>query len=149
MRESLLALSLSVFVHGTAAAAIITECGSSSGHEYFFPGTIVPKDKSGWHKGAISSGQIILLIESGKPRLIFRDAAGMIDTASEGAITQILGRKNGVVAVLIIYPGGAVENYLFRLDESGAGELVYGTFKWGGIIQKAAMFRAECRSPAR
>ena len=136
-------------IGGVAKAGIVTECGASIGHEYFVPSPLVERKDSGWTKAAISKGQIILILDKDKPRLILKHAGGMSDTVSDGAIVHLLENSPGIVAIIVIWPGTAVENYIFSVDKDGIGELVWGTFRFSPIITKGSVLRAECRAPGR
>lgn len=129
-------------------AEVITRCGASQGYAYYFSGGYVPADKSGWTEDTISPGSLSLTINGEEVDLIFSDASGIAKSSkAEGATVQLLAAQEaGTIIVISAYPGGALEHYFFRLNESG-GEVIWGSLKWNGMVDKSSLYRAECRAP--
>jgi hypothetical protein len=52
-----------------------------------------------------------------------------------------------VISLLVIYPSDTVlvaETYTFHLDEERSGIVAWTTTKAGGLVDKAAVYKAEC-----
>ncbi len=129
---------------------IVTRCGSASGHSFFFPGGVVSLDESGWEKDTISSGQVLLIYNGGKPDIIFADATKQITSArGEGAtVIEVEGSPAGLRLILVVYQGyGTIEHYLFGLDENGSGKLAWGTARAHARLSKSSLYTANCQAP--
>ena len=128
----------------------VTRCGSSSGMGFFFPGGFVPSDQTGWQKDTISSGQILLIYDDGKPDIIYTAARDRIQSArAEGAtVVEVDGGPPGFRLILAIYHGeGTIMHYLFGLDEDGAGAVAWGTIRANASITKSSLYTASCQAP--
>lgn len=128
----------------------VTLCGSSSGMTFYFPGGIMPSNKTGWQKDKISSGQLLLIYDGGKPDIIFTDATKQIQSArGKGAtVIEVDGGPPGYRLILAVYPADAtIEHYLFGLNEDGSGTVVWGTIRANALITKSSIFTASCQAP--
>ena len=128
-------------------AATITRCGESTGWAWFFAGPAVPSTSAGWQKDAITNGDISLIFDGQEPDIVTTDTAGTRSVRAAGATTMALPGAPGFTLILVVYPAGAVEHYLFRLDDKGRGSVVWGTSRSGGTIQKSSLMAAQCRTP--
>ena len=52
---------------------------------------------------------------------------------------------NRTTLIMVYYPAGALEHYLFQLDSNGAGRVVWGTAKAAGPIVANKLMIADCR----
>jgi len=107
----------------------------------------VPENEAGWTEDGISDGQIILTRDEEKFDLIFSDASGKTSSArGQGGSVYTL-RVNPLISLLVIYPPDIVsvaETYTFHLDDDGKGTVAWTTTKAGGLVDKAAVYKAEC-----
>ena len=142
---ALVLVSLAVSVR----AETITRCGASLGYGYYFVGRFVPQNKAGWDEDAVSKGGFLLIVDAGdEPDIITTDVAGTRSSRADGAlITFIPGTKSGFKMVLLVYPTGVVEHFLFQLDRAGNGSVAWGTVRGAGMLQKSSLFVAKCRAP--
>ena len=148
----LIALFLLLTFISQAYAGVITSCGGSRGYAYFFPGGLVPSDQEGWQPDKISKGGIILTMDGAKADVIIRDARDRTKSVKEdGAIVEVLhvnpsaGLINGTILIMVYYPAGALDHYLFQLDKMGAGRVVWGTAKAAGPIITNKLMVADCK----
>ena len=148
----LIALFLLLTFISQAYAGVTTSCGGSRGYAYFFPGGLVPSDQEGWQPDKISKGGIILTMDGAKADVIIRDARDRTKSVKEdGAIVEVLhvnpsaGLINGTILIMVYYPAGALDHYLFQLDKMGAGRVVWGTAKAAGPIITNKLMVADCK----
>lgn len=67
---------------------------------------------------------------------------------ADGALAIFVpGTKSGFKLVLLVYPAGTVEHFLFQLDRAGNGTVAWGTVRGSGMLQKSSLFVAKCRAP--
>ena len=128
---------------------IITRCGKSSGHSFFFPSGLIP-GQSGWTEDKISDGQILLVYNSGNPDIIFSDATKQIQSALGGGafVFEVEGGPPGFHLILSVHGGkGTIEHYLFGLDKNGNGTLAWGTVRSSALWSKSSLYTASCQSP--
>ncbi len=132
----------------SARAEIITRCGASSGQGWYFASPFVPQDEVGWNEDAISKGGFLLIVDDDKPDIVTTDVAGTRSSRADGALAIFVpGTKSGFRVVLLVYPAGTVEHFLFQLDRAGNGTVAWGTVRGGGLFQKSSLFVAKCRAP--
>ena len=122
------------------------------GNAYFFPGGLVPSDQEGWQSDKISKGGIIFTMDGEKADIIIRDALDRTRSVKEdGAIVEVLhvnpsaGLLKGTILIMVYFPAGALEHYLFQLDKMGAGRVVWGTAKAAGPIITNKLMVADCK----
>jgi hypothetical protein len=131
-----------------AFAAVITSCGASQGYGYYFQGGIVPTDQEGWQPSKISKGGIIFTMDEDNADIILRDATNETRSVKEDkALVKVLHVEPlaGTILVMVYYPKGALEHYLFQLDNAGAGKVVWGTAKAAGPIITNKLMVANCK----
>jgi len=130
-----------------AQASTITRCGASKGFAWYFESGLVEKRKTGWTKDGVSKGDITLVRDGDEYDIIFTDATGGTSSAkANGAEVLFLGGTRPFV-ILEAYTktqGLSVFTYTFDLDDHGAGQVVYSATKLNGLINKAAIYKAEC-----
>jgi hypothetical protein len=129
-------------------AEILTRCGASEGTAYFFPGPAVPREKSGWSADKITDGEILLSVEGNeKVDIIYKDVTGMRTLAGEGFHLFAFSGDDALLVVAIHPAGPTLEHFLFRLDGSGRGVVVWGTARAGALLQKSSLMTAGCAKP--
>ena len=148
----LITLFLFLIISSQAYAVVITSCGGSRGHAYFFPGGLVPSDQEGWQSSKISKGGILFTMDGEKADIIMRDALDRTKSVKEdGAMVQVLhvnpsaGLLKRTILIMVYYPAGALEHYLFQLDKMGVGRVVWGTAKAAGPIISNKLMVADCK----
>ena len=148
----LITLFLFLIISSQAYAGVVTSCGGSKGYAYFFPGGLVPSDQEGWQSDKISKGGIIFTMDGEKADIIIRDALDRTTSVKEdGAIVEVLhvnpsaGLLKGTILIMVYFPAGALEHYLFQLDKMGAGRVVWGTAKAAGPIITNKLMVADCK----
>jgi len=131
-----------------ASADVVTVCGGSKGYAYFFPGGVVPPDDEGWGPSQIPKGQIIFTMDGEKPDIIIKDALNVTRSVKEHkALVEVLhaDSEKGTILIMVFYPAGALEHYLFQLDKKGTGRVVWGTAKATGPIITSKLMVADCQ----
>lgn len=128
-------------------AATITRCGESQGYGWYFAGPVVPSNKAGWQKDGITGGDLTLIFDGDQPDIVYTDAAGTRSARASGATALSINGAAGYRLIVVLYPAGAIEHYLFNLDAKGNGTVVWGTARSAGPIQKSSLFVAKCRAP--
>jgi hypothetical protein len=144
---SLLAIIYFLVFCSNVSARVVTSCGGSQGYGYFFPGGVVPAGEEGWKPDKISTGGIIFTMDEEKPDIILRDASNATRSVKEeNALVQVLhiDSSKGTILVMVYYAAGALEHYLFQLDEQGSGRVVWGTAKATGLIISNKLMVANC-----
>ncbi len=144
----LIALFLFLTFGFQVSAGVVTSCGGSKGYAYYFQGEVVPADKEGWQPDQISTGGILFTLDGEKADIILKDASDRTRSVKEdGAFVEILhiDSLNETIIVMVFYPAGALEHYLFKLDKQGAGKVVWGTAKAAGRIVKNSLMVADCK----
>ena len=132
----------------SARAEIIARCGASSGQGWYFAGPLVPQGESGWSEDALSKGGFLLIMDGDEPDIVTTDVAGTRSSRADGAhVMFVPGTKSGFRVVLLVYPAGTVEHFLFQLDRAGNGTVAWGTVRGAGLLQKSSLFVAKCRAP--
>ena len=140
----LIAIALLIYVNEGVAQETITECTGLVGKTYHLPGFAVSESESGWRDDGIKDGRFILSEKDGKP--IVRFESGNQSVTSEGGGALAVYLSSNVVAVL--YPGtGTAEIYLFKLDETGAGYVLYSKTKSNMFFDTARVFVGVCAPP--
>ena len=145
--ELILVSALLVAMISVGHAATITRCGELSGFGWYFAGVAVPASKEGWQKDGMSGGDIMLIFDGDKPDIVYTDTAGTRSARASGATAMSLGAAPGYRLIAVLYPAGAIEHYVFKLDATGNGTVVWGTARAAGAIQKSSVYVAKCRTP--
>ena len=135
-----------------AYAEVVTSCGGSRGYVYIFPGGLVPSFPGAWKSDNIPNGGIIFTFDGEKADIIIRDATDITKSVKEGgAIVEVLHVNssadllNTTFLIMVYYPAGALEHYLFKLDENGVGKVVWGTAKAAGPLITNKLMVADCK----
>jgi len=135
----------------SALGEVVTRCGPSEGYAYFLNGPLVTADQSGWSKDGVSKGGIELVRNGREFDVIVTDTIGTKSMKGEGfIIVPVPQSSQSAITTLITFhqDTGVVEHYMFQLDPSGNGTLVWGSVKGGGaLIQKSGVYRSACRAP--
>jgi hypothetical protein len=138
-----------VQVH-SAAAGVITQCGASSGVTYYFEGGVIGADKAGWKKdgchwqfraGCNADKREADIIYQAPPPI------GPSSYRAEGAtVTVLTGGAPGSLLLLAITTD-RVDHYLFKLDNQGNGQAVWGSARTSAISEKDSLMTAACHAP--
>jgi hypothetical protein len=133
-----------------ANAQVVTRCGASAGHEYYFAGGLVPLKKAGWTAGGISEGSTILMRAGDSFEMVFSDALGRSMSATEdGGVLVVISNTPESIALVVSYPGKSIETWIFKLDETGRGEVTFSQARYNGTLSsKHSLFRASCEKHA-
>jgi hypothetical protein len=151
MRTSIAAAVL-LMLCATTRAQTLTECGKSDGYAYFFPGGIIPADKSGWQKDGIN-GRIILNYINDELDLLIKDAMGStVSTKQKGGEIFLIQASGGFIALTVAYKNqGQVittENYAFQIDRRGDGMVAWVAIRTASAMaNKMSLMTAQCRGP--
>ena len=128
-----------------AGTVKIATCGEMKGYSYFWPSPFVPEKDSGFGEDGISSGQTTLAIIDGEPDVVF-DKLGDPTTARLGG-AEVSARTGGeiqeFIIFLVVYPEATIEIYTYSVSNQS---MVMLQTKYGGLINKATMFKADCQS---
>ena len=127
-------------------AEMITRCGSSSGYAHYPESELVSKAQAGWRKDGISNGALQLVRDGEQFDVVYTDAAGTRSARSDGF--QII-RVKGTAADRYLLVGvnavsGVVEHWLFIVDGSGRGTVVWGSIRGGPTLPKSSLMEAAC-----
>ncbi|MEP0323368.1 hypothetical protein [Bauldia litoralis] len=132
----------------SAGAVDIAVCGGSHGYAYFPEIGILQDDPNTgkWVTDGISDGRITLATTAeNELDILFGDASGGVySAANEGARVILIDRSDDKLAVLAVYPQGAIETYTFYQSASGP-EVLWSSNKFNALIPKMAAYRASCR----
>jgi hypothetical protein len=113
-------------------------------------GGAMPEKDAGWGEDGMKDGEIILNMREGKPQLLVRSATGMQDVESDQGTIYLRHRDQpGMTVLLVIYPL-ATEQYMFRLDKQGNGEVSWSGARWisqHGWFDRHMLFVAKCFAP--
>ena len=110
----------------SAHAETITRCSGSSGKGWYFESALTAKDEAGWRDDA-TQGEMLLNLHSNGPDIVWTDAGGAYSSVAKGAkATLISGASPGFQLVVLVYPKGAIEHFLFKLDGDGNGVVAWG-----------------------
>jgi hypothetical protein len=132
-------------------AQTLTECGRSDGYAYYFSGGLIPADQSGLQKDGVDGGRIILNYKNGEVDLLIRDRTGTTRSVRQDS-GKLYVRKTtyGLIAVSVFYEEGAqaTEDYVFQIDRSGNGTVVWTTVRTAAdTVNKVSIMTAACRGP--
>jgi hypothetical protein len=123
----------------------------SDGYAYYFTGGLVPAGKGGWQKDGIEDGRIILNFINGEIDLLIKDRTGNTRSVKQDS-GKIYPRKttHDLIALHVLYGEGAqaTEDYVFQIDRSGNGTVIWSTVRTAGdAINKMSLMTAQCRGP--
>ena len=106
----------------------------------------VPQQQAGMRKDGITGGRIILNFENNEVDLIIKHAMGSTySLKQEGAHIVVLPSSDGLIALSVLYKsGGIVENYIFQLDSSGNGTVVWSGMRTAAVINKLSLMQSRC-----
>lgn len=131
-----------------AAASVLARCGVSEGVSYFLPGPGIPDSEAGWRPDRVSGGGLLLISDQGGVDIVISDAAGTRSAKADGATVIGMPSGEGKVLVLVVYPLASVaETYVFSLDRSGAGVVVWTSARAGAPSQRVIAMSAQCAAP--
>lgn len=145
-------IPITVFVFYAAAltypahAAVITRCGASEGYAYYVEGALVPKNKAGWTKDAITGGSHLLLKDGETFDIIFTDAMKRtVSSREDGGQIIRIAENGGTYVILVNYPN-SVETWVFNLDSNGKGVVTFHQARYGDAVpvRKHSVMRASC-----
>lgn len=131
-----------------AHAAVVTRCGGSAGVAYEFPG--LSDRASGWQKDSIRKGGIQLIVSGTEADVVYTDGSGGTKSAKgDGFLVMPVPQPNSTRRLILgIHPDtGVVEHWLFDLDGSGNGTVVWGTIRGGTMFPKSSLMKADCFGP--
>ena len=126
---------------------VITACQDAEGKSYFSSGYMVKEP--GWRDDGFSSfDDFVMLSESdGKLQIVFMDVDGkIVDPISDyGALVMVVPNhiKDKYILV-VLYPAELVETYMFDLNATGNGKLLYTKSKAAGSFNYTSLFVGTC-----
>src|SRR5262245_52156023 len=128
-----------------AQARILTRCGASAGFSYYLPHPLVGKD-TGWQKDGVSQGQMQLILDGNDYDVIYTDNVGTRSSRADGfRILNLPGAEGGRLLLVGAHPSsGAMEHWLFSINERGEGVVVWGTIRSGANFPKSSLMKADC-----
>jgi hypothetical protein len=142
-----LALLLILSSHVTAQQ-LITVCTASKGWTYYVQG-----QEKKFVEDGVAKGSITLIRDSaGKYDLLVTDVLNSYSVTEDGAKIVVTYENTNprTVTLVVGYPYGTTETYMFLLDDAARGEVIWTTLKpeASSIIpgfNKGSLFRAECK----
>ncbi|WP_135428743.1 hypothetical protein [Pseudotabrizicola sediminis] len=117
----------------------IIRCGASSGHSFFFKGTMNPSGPN-WDADGISSGKIVLIRLGDEWDIQFDDFAGSSGYRQDGAKVFPLMETDSLLTVGA-FNAQYVDIYTFDLANKVVG---WTSNKHGPITPKSAAYSATC-----
>lgn len=151
MRVSSGAISTLLLLLGTTSAygQVLISCGASEGRAYVADGGSVDPSGRGWIRDQITGGKFEA-VKLGTEYDIRYEAMRRTYSArqDDGATVVALRETPSALVILVVYPnrgtGGTTELYQFRPIDK---EVVWMQMKYGGAIDKASVFHAQCVGP--
>lgn len=148
MKSILINLISLVLGVSSAAADVVTNCHSPQGYSYFIAGKIVPTKGAGWKEDGITNGRYLVTRDAdGKYDIIYTDAFNRtVSSRADGAAVIVVSTSDNHLVLVVTYPEMSVETWYFRIDGSGAGELMVSQAKYGkeAVSNKHSLMRATC-----
>lgn len=143
------AVMCSLMVCETSAAQDLMVCGESDGHVYYPQrGLAASRKGTGWTQDRIGGGRLTLSKQGDDVDILYADATGRVKSSrSDGAMVMEVQGGNRSATILVVYPSGIVESYLFYQTANGVAEVVWTQLKSGSetLVEKGGVFRALCR----
>ena len=128
-------LSVSQSIHAEEVAV----CGGESGYAYFAGYGVVPENKVGWHKDAITGGKITVTVTNGKYDLLYADATGsLVSTVQDGGQVAFTSASPQDMSLIVLY-GKATEIYTFWKTNNGKQQYSHLHNKRGQIPSSKVM----------
>ena len=129
-----------------AFAEFISRCGASSGYAHYPESELVSKAQAGWRKDGITNGALQLVRNGDQFDVLYTDAAGTRSARSDGFhISRVKGTAAGrYLLVGVNAVSGVVEHWLFIVDGSGRGTVVWGSIRGGVTLPKSSLMEARC-----
>ncbi|TSA58377.1 MAG: hypothetical protein D4R39_00720 [Methylophilaceae bacterium] len=118
MNKLLIVLAL-LAVSQSIHAEEVAVCGGESGYVYFAGYGMVPENKVGWHKDAITGGKITITVTNNKYDLLYADATGSLVSTVEDGGQVIFTRSSPIDMSLVVLYGRATEIYTFWKTKNG------------------------------
>lgn len=145
MKKYLLFATLSA-LSGTAFSENLFTCSNLSGQAYYPYRGLVPKDKAGWTKDAISGGSFTLTKTADhKFDLLYTDSTKrVVSTIADGGSVIALGTGKDYASILVNYPDKTVETYFYYLNADGNYEVLFNQVKYNTPVSKAAIMKGAC-----
>ncbi len=137
---SLVLLSaLPAMVSAQSFSGTIIRCGASSGHAYFFKGSMNPGGPN-WEADGLSSGKIVLIRLGDEWDIQFDDVAGSYGYRQDGARVIPLLETDSLLSVGA-FNAQYVDIYTFDLANRVVG---WTSNKHGPFAAKTAAYSATC-----
>jgi hypothetical protein len=131
-------LAVSQSIHAEEVAV----CGGESGYSYFAGYGMVPENKVGWAKDAITGGKITVTVTNNKYDLLYVDATGsLVSTVQDGGDVIFTSSSPQDLSFVVLY-GRATEVYTFWKTKSGKLQYSHLQNKRGQIPSSKAMIGA-------
>jgi len=112
---------------------------------------MAPSGSAGWHEDGIRTGITDLISDGASYDIVVTDATGGTRSMKADGFTVVSIPQPTVnfVTIVAAHPRtGVVEHYLFQLDDSGSGPLVWGSLKGGGApFPKSSLYLSQCARP--
>lgn len=144
----LIAVTVLVFETSTVWADLVTKCEAPEGYSYFFHSLLVPSDKAGWKKDAVSKGSYIVTRDAGgEYDIIFTDALNRtISSREDGGQIVTVSQSDDHLIIIVSYPEKNVETWFFNIDRRGVGKLTISQARYGSesFIKKHSLMTAGC-----
>jgi hypothetical protein len=130
------------------AQQLVTVCAASKGWTYYVRG-----QEKKWVEDGISKGAITLIRDSnGKYDLLVTDVLNSYSVTEDGAKVAVLYQipNPPTIMIVVAYPHGTTESYMFLLDKAAKGEVIWSSLKPEASslipgMNKGSLFRAECK----
>ncbi|QRZ15136.1 hypothetical protein JWJ88_19580 [Paracoccus methylovorus] len=119
---------------------VIVRCGASTGHAYFSKDETMNPGGSKWEEDGMRNGKIVLVKLGDEWDIQFDDSIGAYGYRSDGAqVSPIMSAGN------LLTVGAFHENYvvIYNFDLANH-EVAWSSNKVGTLVQKVAVYRADC-----
>lgn len=128
-------------------AFVVTKCTLGHGYAFYAPGLI--EGKVGWSEDGFSSdnGQLTLLQTESGFDLILTDAISTRSVRDDGGrIVAVPGDIPNSIAISVSYDRGpTLESYVFLLDPSGAGLVLWTSSRASIGMPKVGAYVGSCK----
>lgn len=112
---------MALFLTSAYANNQIATCSSPQGYSYYAAYGLIPANKAGWQKDAISGGKTTLSVNNGSYDILYTDASGrgIISATAEGAKIVMTRNTSSTIQVIALYPTSTTEIYTFWKTTDG------------------------------
>ena len=148
MKMFLVGVTVFLLETSTVLAGVVTKCEAPEGYSYYFNSQLVPSDKAGWKKDAVSKGSYLVTRDAGgEYDIIFTDVLNRtISSREDGGRIVTVSYSDEHLIIIVNYPEKNVETWYFEIDHGGVGKVTISQARYGSdsLIKKHSLMIAGC-----